>query len=107
MLQGDEPLHYALDVALVSLRTSREIVGGVFACEIPCGGDRYVGSGLSKYDGMQCTSRWERISATTTTSLVVVIIGHSTNFAIKVRLVKIYRRLRPLLISVIFNVITR
>jgi len=56
LLQSDEPLHNALDVALVSLRTSTEIVGGVFACEIPCGGDRYVGSGLSKYDGMQCTS---------------------------------------------------
>jgi len=105
--QGNEPLHTARDVVLVSLRTNEAIVGGVLVSELPCGGTRYVGSGLSKYDGMQCTSRWERISATTTTSLVVVIIGHSTNFAIKVRFVKIYRRLRLLLISVIFNVITR
>ena len=51
-----------LDVALVSLRTSKAIVGGVLACEMPCGGARYVGSGLSKYDGMRCTIRWERIS---------------------------------------------
>ena len=41
-----------------------------------------MGSRLSKYDGMRCTSRWERISLTTTTSLV---IGHSTEFASIVR----------------------
>ena len=29
--------------ALVSLRTSKAIFGGVLACEIPCGGARYVG----------------------------------------------------------------
>ena len=57
LLQGNEPLHSALDVALVSLRTNKAIVGGVLACEIPCGGARYVGSGLSKYEGMRCTSR--------------------------------------------------
>ena len=62
MLQGNEPLHSALDVALVYLRTNKAIVGGVLACEIPCGGTRYVGSGLSKYEGMRCTNRWERIS---------------------------------------------
>ncbi len=56
LLHGSEPLHSALDVALVSLRTSK-------ACEVPCGCARYVGSGLSKYDGMRCTNRWERISA--------------------------------------------
>ncbi len=49
MLQGNDPLHSALDVALVSLRTSKAIVGGVLGSEIPCGGARYVGSGLSKY----------------------------------------------------------
>ena len=57
MLQGNEPLHSALDVAIVSRRTIKAIVGGVLACEIPCGGTRYVGSGLSKYEGMRCTSR--------------------------------------------------
>ena len=57
MLQGNEPLHDALDVALVSCRTSKAIVGGVLACETPCGGTRYVGSGLSKYEGMRCTNR--------------------------------------------------
>ena len=62
MLQGNEPMHSALDVALVSLRTNKAIVGGVLACEIPCGGTRYVGSGLSKYEGMRCINRWERIS---------------------------------------------
>ena len=51
------PKHSVLDVVLVSLRTSKTIVGGVLACEIPCGGARYVGSGLSKYDGMRCTIR--------------------------------------------------
>ena len=35
MLQGNEPLHSALDVALVSRRTSKAIAGGVLACEIP------------------------------------------------------------------------
>ena len=60
MLQGTEPLHSALDVEIVSRRTIKAIVGGVLACEIPCGGARYVGSGLSKYEGMRCTSRWER-----------------------------------------------
>ena len=54
LLQGNEPLHSARDVALVSFRTSRAIVGGVLGCEIPCGGVRYVGSGLLKYDGMRC-----------------------------------------------------
>ena len=102
MLQGNEPLHSALDIALVSLRTNKAIVGGVLACEIPCGGGRYVGSGLSKCEGMRCTSRWERISLTITTSLVVVIIGHSTEFASIVRSVKIYCLIRLLLISVIF-----
>ena len=45
MLQGNEPLHSALDVALVSRRTIKAIVGGVLACEIPCGGTRYGGAG--------------------------------------------------------------
>ncbi len=98
MLQGDEPLHNALEVVLVSLRTSTEIVGGVFACEIPCGGDRYV--------GMRYTSRLERISATTSTFVVDVIIGHSTEFASIVRSSKIYCRLRLLLISRDFKVIS-
>ena len=62
MLQGNEPMHSALDVALVSRRTIKAIVGGVLACETPCVGTRYVGSGLSKYEGMRCTNRWERIS---------------------------------------------
>ena len=53
MLQGNEPLHNALDVALVYLRTNKAIVGGVLACELPYGGTRYVGSGLSKYEGMR------------------------------------------------------
>jgi hypothetical protein len=52
----------ALDVVLVSVRTNKATVGGVLACETPCGDARYVGSGLSKYEGMRCTSRWERIS---------------------------------------------
>ena len=55
-------LHSTLDVALVARRTIKAIVGGVLACEIPCGGTRYVGSGLSKYEGMRCTNRWERTS---------------------------------------------
>ena len=55
-------LHSTLDVALVARRTIKAIVGGVLACEIPCGGTRYVGSGLSKYEGMRCINRWERIS---------------------------------------------
>jgi len=50
-------VQHALDVALVSLRTNKAIVGGVLACEIPYGGTRYVGSGLSKYEGMRCPSR--------------------------------------------------
>ena len=62
LLQGNEPLHSALDVALVSLRTIKAIVEGVLSCEIPCDGTRLVGSGLSKYEGMRCTNRWERIS---------------------------------------------
>ena len=53
MPQGNEPLHTARDVVLVSLRTNEAVVGGVLVCELPCGGTRYVGSGLSKYDGMQ------------------------------------------------------
>ena len=40
LLQGNEPLHTALDVALVSLRTSTAIVGGELACAIPFGGTR-------------------------------------------------------------------
>ena len=56
------PVASARDVALVSLRTNEAIVGGVLACEIPCGGTRYVGSGLSKYEGMRSINRWERIS---------------------------------------------
>ncbi len=59
--QGNEPLHSARDVALVSLRTNEAIVGGVLACEIPGGGTRYVGSGLSNMkecdvstDGSEC-----------------------------------------------------
>ena len=40
LLQGNEPLHSALDIALVPLRTNKAIVGGVLACEIPCGGTR-------------------------------------------------------------------
>ena len=43
MLQGNEPLHSALDVALVSRSTIKAIVGGVLAGETPCGGTRYVG----------------------------------------------------------------
>ena len=62
LLQGNEPLHKALVTALESLCTRTAIVGGVLACETPCGGTRYVGSGLSKYEGMRCTNRWERIS---------------------------------------------
>ena len=62
MLQGNEPLHSALDVEIVSRRTIKAIVGGVLACETPCGGARYVGSGLSKYEGMRWINRWERIS---------------------------------------------
>jgi hypothetical protein len=50
-------VQHALDVALVSLRTNKAIVGGVLACEIPYDGTRYVGSGLSKYEGMRCSSR--------------------------------------------------
>ena len=57
LLQGSEPLHNALDVALVFLRTNKAIVGEVLACEFPCGGTRNLGSGLSKYEGMRCTSR--------------------------------------------------
>ena len=53
MLQGNEPLHSALDVALVHRRTIKAIIGGVLAYETPCGGARYVGSGLSKYEGMR------------------------------------------------------
>ena len=49
-LHGKEPLHRAL--VRLSLLTNKAI----------CGGARYVGSGLSKYEGMRCTSRWERIS---------------------------------------------
>ena len=52
----------ARDVALVSLRTNEAIVGGVLACEIPCGGTRYVGSGLSKYEVIRCIDRRERMS---------------------------------------------
>ena len=48
LLQGNEPLHKALVTALESLCTRRAIVGGVLACEVPGGGMRYVGSGLSK-----------------------------------------------------------
>ena len=44
MLQGNEPLHSALDVEIVSRRTIKAIVGGVLACEIPCG-TRYGGAG--------------------------------------------------------------
>ena len=55
-------MHSALDVALVPRRTMKAIVGGVLACETPCGGARYVGSGLSKYEGMRWINRWERIS---------------------------------------------
>jgi len=62
LLQGNEPLHSVLDVALVSLRTNKAMVGGVLACELPCGGTRQVGSELWKYASMRCTSRWERIS---------------------------------------------
>ena len=57
LLHGKEPLHRALEVALVSLLTNKAIVAVVLAWEIPCGGARYVGSGLSKYEGMRCTSR--------------------------------------------------
>ena len=53
LLQGNEPLQGALEVAKVS----KAIVEGVLACEVPCGGTRWVGSGLSKYEGMRCTSR--------------------------------------------------
>ena len=34
---NDEPLHSALEVALVSLRTKKATVGGELACEVPCG----------------------------------------------------------------------
>ena len=37
---GMEPLHSALDVALVFLRTNKAIVEGVLDCELPCGGTR-------------------------------------------------------------------
>jgi len=40
LLQGIEPLHNALEVALVSLRTYKAIVEGVLTCELPCGGAR-------------------------------------------------------------------
>ena len=40
LLQGNDPLHSALDVALVSLRTNEAIVGGLLAGAIPCGGTR-------------------------------------------------------------------
>ena len=50
LLHGKEPLHCALEVVLVSLLTNKAIVAVVLACEIPCGGARYLGSGLSKYD---------------------------------------------------------
>jgi hypothetical protein len=40
LLQGREPVHRALDVALVALRTNKEIVGGKLACTIPYGGAR-------------------------------------------------------------------
>jgi len=43
--KGNDLLQRVLDVALVSLRTNKAIVGGVFACEIPCGGTRYGGVG--------------------------------------------------------------
>ena len=62
MLQDNEPLHSAFDVGLVSRRTNKAIVGGVLACEIPWGGTRYMGSGPSKYEGMRCTNRLERIA---------------------------------------------
>jgi len=37
LLQSDEPLHSALEIALVSLRTNKATVGGVLACVVPCG----------------------------------------------------------------------
>ncbi len=37
---GIEPLHSALDVAVVSLRTNNATVEGVLVCELPCGGTR-------------------------------------------------------------------
>jgi hypothetical protein len=40
MLQGNELLPRALEVAKVSRRTNKAIVGGVFACALPCGGTR-------------------------------------------------------------------
>jgi len=40
LLQGNEPLQGALEVAKVSLRTKKAIVEGVLACEVPCGGTR-------------------------------------------------------------------
>ena len=40
LLQGIEPLHNVLGIALVSLRTNKAIVEGVLACELPCGGTR-------------------------------------------------------------------
>ena len=58
MLQGNEPLHSALDAALVFLRTIKAIVGEVLACEIPCTWGRDYRS-MKK---MRCTNRWERIS---------------------------------------------
>ena len=76
MLQGNESLHSAL----VSLRTSKAIVGGVLACEIPCGGARYVGSGLSKYEGMRFTSRWERISGKLSITLASILSKISSDF---------------------------
>ena len=48
LLHGNEPLHKALVIALESLCTRTAIVGGVLVCEVPGGGMRYVGSGLSK-----------------------------------------------------------
>ena len=45
MLQDNEPVHSAWDVALVSRLTIKAIVGGVLACEAPCGGTRYGGAG--------------------------------------------------------------
>jgi len=40
LLQGNEPLQGAPEVAKVSLRTKKAIVEGVLACEVPCGGTR-------------------------------------------------------------------
>ena len=58
MTPGYKECTVARDVALVSLRTNEAIVEGVLVCELPCGGTRYVGSGLSKYEGMRCINRW-------------------------------------------------